>query len=79
MQWHKDDDYSSWKKIHRGIDNNMNSCGRKGLYSKNNNVTNRISIAIPYKTETISYSGLYCYDNQQKPGAISNQGRTIST
>jgi hypothetical protein len=60
MQWYKDGDYSTWKKIPGGTDNTMNSCGR-GLNSKNNEVANKISMAISSKTETISYFGVLCY------------------
>jgi hypothetical protein len=68
----QDDYYSTWKNIHRGADNNRYSCGRKSLNSKDNNVTDIISVTIPSKAETISYFGLLCYENQQKPGQSLN-------
>lgn len=43
---------STWKKIHRSTDDNRNTCGRNGIYSKNNHETNRISMDVHSKKET---------------------------
>ncbi|XBI54209.1 hypothetical protein VPH35_036289 [Triticum aestivum] len=70
----------TWKKIHQSTDNNRNTCGRNGIYIPRI-VMSPTESAWPFvlKKETISNIGLLCYDYQEKQGAISKQGRTIST
>ena len=69
---------STSNKIHQSTDNNRNTCRVYGIYSKNSHVTNRICTAVRSRKETLSYIGLLSYDYQQRPGAISKQGRTTS-
>jgi hypothetical protein len=78
MQWCKDDDYSTWKKIHRGAENNMDLCWRKGLQYIPRIIMSQTESAWTFQAKTVSYFHVLCFDNQQKRGAVSKHGHICS-
>jgi hypothetical protein len=70
MQWYRNDTIQHGRRYIEAHIITGTHMERKGIHSKNDNVTNRINMAIPSKPEIVSYFGVLCYDNKKGRGNL---------